>query len=46
MDGIVVKVCQGGKVKGKTIYLMIRLKHNRLKEVISMRISETESTRF
>ncbi|HOK26599.1 MAG TPA: IS256 family transposase [Bacteroidales bacterium] len=46
MDGIVVKVRQNGKVTGKTIYLMIGLKHNGLKEVLGMWISETESASF
>lgn len=46
MDGIVVKVRQNGKVQGKTIYLMIGLKQNELKEVLGMWISETESASF
>jgi transposase-like protein len=46
MDGIVVKVRQNGKVQGKTIYLMIGLKHTGLKEVLGMWISETESASF
>lgn len=46
MDGIVVKVRQSGKVIGKTIYLMIGLKHNGLKEVLGMWINETESASF
>lgn len=46
MDGIVVKVRQNGKVQGKTIYLMIGLKQNGLKEVLGMWISETESASF
>lgn len=46
MDGIVVKVRQNGKVQGKTIYLMIGLKQNGLKEVLCMWISETESASF
>lgn len=46
MDGMVVKVRQNGKVIGKTIYLMIGLKHTGLKEVLGMWISETESASF
>ena len=46
MDGIVVKVRQSGKVISKTIYLMIGLKQNGLKEVMGMWISETESASF
>jgi putative transposase len=46
MDGIVFKVRQNGKVQGKTIYLMIGLKQNGLKEVLGMWISETESASF
>jgi len=46
MDGIVVKVRQSGKVIGKTIYLMIGLKHTGLKEVLGMWINETESASF
>lgn len=46
MDGIVIKVRQNGKVTGKTIYLMIGLKHNGLKEVLGMWISESESASF
>ena len=46
MDGIVFKVRQNGKVQGKTIYLMIGLKPNGLKEVLGMWISETESASF
>jgi transposase-like protein len=46
MDGIVFKVRQNGKVQGKTIYLMIGLKHTGLKEVLGMWISETESASF
>jgi transposase-like protein len=46
MDGIVVKVRQNGKVQGKTIYLMIGLKQNGLKEVLGMWINDTESASF
>jgi len=41
MDGIAVKVSQNGKVHGNTIYLMIGLKQNGLKEVLSMWINDT-----
>jgi len=46
MDGIVIKIRQNGKVQGKTIYLMIGLKENGLKEVLGMWINETESASF
>ena len=46
MDGIVIKVRQNGKVTGKTIYLMIGLKHNGLKEVLGMWIGKSESASF
>jgi transposase-like protein len=46
MDGIVIKIRQNGKVQGKTIYLMIGLKQDGLKEVLGMWISETESASF
>jgi putative transposase len=46
MDGIVMKIRQNGKVQGKTIYLMIGLKQDGLKEVLGMWISETESASF
>lgn len=46
MDGIVIKVRSNGKVQGKTIYLIIGLKQDGLKEVLGMWISETESASF
>ena len=46
MDGIVIKVRNNGKVQGKTIYLIIGLKKDGLKEVLGMWISETESASF
>jgi transposase-like protein len=46
MDGIVIKVRSNGKVQGKTIYLIIGLRQDGLKEVLGMWISETESASF
>ena len=46
MDGIVIKIRHNGKVQGKTIYLMIGLRKDGLKEVLGMWISETESASF
>jgi transposase-like protein len=46
MDGIVIKIRHNGKVQSKTIYLMIGLKQDGLKEVLGMWISETESASF
>ncbi len=46
MDGIVLKVRHNGRVIGKTIYLIIGLKKDGLKEVLGMWISETESASF
>lgn len=46
MDGIVLKVRQNGKVKGKTIYLMIGLNQDGKKQVLGMWISESESASF
>jgi len=46
MDGIVIKVRHNGRVIGKTIYLIIGLKKDGLKEVLGMWISETESASF
>ena len=46
MDGIVIKVRHNGRVQGKTIYLMIGLRQDGLKEVLGMWISETESASF
>lgn len=46
MDGIVFKVRHNGKVIGKTIYLIIGLRQDGLKEVLGMWISESESASF
>lgn len=46
MDGIVVKVRHNGKVINKTIYLIIGVSRDGLKEVLGMWISETESASF
>ena len=46
MDGIVIKIRQNGKVQGKTIYLMIGLKQDGLKEALGMWVSENESASF
>lgn len=46
MDGIVIKIRHNGKVIGKTIYLIIGLNRDGLKEVLGMWISETESASF
>ncbi len=46
MDGIVIKIRHNGKVQGKTIYLIIGLRKDGLKEVLGMWISETESASF
>jgi transposase-like protein len=46
MDGIVIKIRNNGKVQGKTIYLIIGLRQDGLKEVLGMWISETESASF
>lgn len=46
MDGIVIKIRHNGKVQGKTIYLVIGLRKDGLKEVLGMWISETESASF
>jgi len=46
MDGIVIKIRHNGKVLGKTIYLIIGLRKDGLKEVLGMWISETESASF
>lgn len=46
MDGIVIKIRNNGKVQGRTIYLVIGLKQDGLKEVLGMWISETESASF
>lgn len=46
MDGIVIKIRNNGKVQGRTIYLVIGLRQDGLKEVLGMWISETESASF
>ena len=46
MDGIVIKIRHNGKVQGKTIYLIIGLRQDGLKEVLGMWVSETESASF
>jgi putative transposase len=46
MDGIVIKIRHNGRVQGKTIYLIIGLRKDGLKEVLGMWISETESASF
>lgn len=46
MDGIVLKVKQGGKYINKCIYLVIGLKKDGLKEVLGMWVAETESASF
>jgi len=46
MDGIMLKVKQGGKYINKCIYLVIGLKKDGLKEVLGMWLAETESASF
>lgn len=46
MDGISFKVRQSGKVVNKTIYLVIGLNNQGLKEVLGMWINESESAAF
>lgn len=46
MDGIVLKIKQGGKYINKCIYLVIGLKNDGLKEVLGMWTSENESASF
>lgn len=46
MDGISFKVRHNGKVINKTIYLMIGLNNQGLKEVLGMWLHETESASF
>lgn len=46
MDGIVMKVRHNGKVINKTIYLIIGVNRDGMKEVLGMWISETESASF
>lgn len=46
LDGIVFKVRQNGRVSNKTIYLIIGLNGDGMKEVLGLWISETESASF
>lgn len=46
LDGIVFKVRQNGRVINKTIYIIIGLSGEGLKEVLGLWISETESASF
>lgn len=46
MDGISFKIRQNGKVTNKTIFLVIGLNKDGLKEVLGMWINETESASF
>ena len=46
MDGIMLKIKQGGKYINKCIYLVIGLKKDGLKEVLGMWLAETESASF
>ena len=46
LDGIVFKVRQNGKVSNKTIYIIIGLNGDGMKEVLGLWISETESASF
>lgn len=46
MDGIVFKVRYNAKITNKTIYLVIGLNQDGLKQVLGMWISETESAAF
>jgi putative transposase len=46
LDGIVFKVRQNGRVSNKTIYIIIGLNGEGLKEVLGLWISETESASF
>jgi transposase-like protein len=46
MDGIMLKIKQGGKYQNKCIYLVIGLKQDGLKEVLGMWIAETEAASF
>jgi len=46
MGCVVVKVRQNGKVQGKTIYQMIRLKQSGLKEVLGVWAGKTEKCIF
>ena len=46
MDGISFKVREGGKVINKTIYIVIGLKENGLKEVLGLWLGKNESAAF
>jgi putative transposase len=46
MDGISIKIRHNGKVVNKTIYLVIGLTQDGMKQVLGMWISETESASF
>lgn len=46
MDGISLKIRSNGKVINKTIYLVIGLNNQGMKEVLGMWINETESASF
>jgi len=46
LDGIVFKVRQNGKVSNKTIYIIIGLNGDGMKEVLGLWVSETESASF
>lgn len=46
MDGISIKIRHNGKVINKTIYLVIGLDKNGMKDVLGMWINETESASF
>jgi putative transposase len=46
LDGIVFKVRQNGRVSNKTIYIIIGLNGDGMKEVLGLWISETESASF
>ncbi len=46
MDGISFKVRQNGKIANKTVYLVIGLNNQGLKEVLGMWINESESAAF
>lgn len=46
MDGIMLKIKQGGKYQNKCVYLVIGLKQDGLKEVLGMWTAESESAAF
>lgn len=46
MDGIRLKIRHNGKIVDKTVYLVIGLNNQGLKEVLGMWVSETESATF